>query len=278
VRDGPPGGEGWVDSHGHVHDPAFREDREAVLERAWAAGVAWVLDPAVDLATARQVTDEARRHPGRVWAAVGVHPHEAAHLKAGWRTELQALAREPQVVAIGEVGLDHYRVLSPPEVQEQVLEEQLDLAGEEDLPVILHVRQAYGRILEFLERRPGLRGVVHAFWGDGPTAEAFLARGFYLGLGGALTFRREAGLRQVATALPPHRVLLETDAPYLTPEPLRGRRNEPALVARVGQVLAELWGWEEATVRRVTAENARRLFLGPRSGTAGDQASTHARE
>jgi TatD DNase family protein len=260
-----PPAAGWVDSHGHLHDPAFAADRDAVAERAWAAGLSWIVDPGVDLATSHLAVAGARRWPGRVWAAAGVHPHEAAATSAEDLAALEALLDDPSVVAMGEIGLDAHRVLSPPEIQERILERQLGMAAARHLPVILHVRQTYARVLAMLGLSPRVTGVVHAFWGGPDVADAFLSRGFALGIGGPLTWRREADLRALVAAMPRDRLLLETDAPYLTPEPMRGRRNEPALVVHVGRRVAELWGQSVDEVRQTTAENARRLFFGRRS-------------
>jgi TatD DNase family protein len=249
-----------VDSHGHLSDPRLAPAVEAILDRALAAGVAWVVDPGVDVESSERALAHARRFPDRVRAAVGVHPHEAAVTdEAAWR-RIESLAADPLCVAIGEVGLDAYRVLSPPAAQEAALERCLDLARRVGKPVLLHVRDAYGRALQIIDAAGPVRGVVHAFWGDRATAEAFLARGFRIGVGGAATFRREANLRATLATLPPGSILLETDAPYLAPEPVRGRTNEPAFVSYTARSVAQTRGVDLAAfVAETTAATAQLL-------------------
>lgn len=250
----------WVDTHGHLHDPAFEPDREAVIERTIEA-LTWCVDPGVDAATSASCVAEAECWSGKVWAAVGIHPNETARASSEALAAVERLCDRQETVAIGEVGLDFYRITSPPEVQERVLERELAWAADRDLPVILHVRDAYERMLDVLGPSPAVQGVVHAFWGDSAVAFAFIDRGFYLGVGGALTFRKEKELRAIIAQVPRERIVLETDAPYLTPEPFRGRRNEPALVGLVGRKLAQLWGISEFETAHITNENAKRLFL-----------------
>ncbi|MCL6595556.1 MAG: TatD family hydrolase [Firmicutes bacterium] len=252
-----------VDTHGHLSDPRLAPTAERLLARAAAVGVAYVVDPAVDAASAETALAHARRFPRAVRAAVGVHPHEAAALGPDDWARVEALAADPLCVAVGEVGLDHQRVFSPPAVQEECLERSLDLARRLDKPVLLHVRAAYRRTLEILDGAGRVRGILHAFWGDRETAEAFLVRGFLLGVGGAVTFRREEGLRQVIAALPPGSFVLETDAPYLAPEPVRGRTNEPALVAYTARRVAAVRGVEVAELVRETTAAAARLLGWP---------------
>lgn len=243
-----------VDTHGHLSDPRLAPRAARLVTRARAAGVAFVLDPGVDVESSERALAHARLFGEAVRAAVGIHPHEAARATAADWQRLESLARDPLCVAIGEVGLDDYRVLSPPEAQEEALERALDLAGRVGKPVLLHVRDAFPRLFAVLDRSAPVRGVVHAFWGDRATAEACLERGLLIGVGGAVTFRREQGLRETLAALPAGSLVLETDAPYLAPEPLRGRPNEPAFVALTARRLAEIRGMD---VRTLVAETTR---------------------
>lgn len=247
----------WVDTHAHLDDPAFDPDRDAVLARARAAGVEVVL-VSTSLASAAKVVALAREHG--LACAVGVHPQHALRAPEGFEGTLAGLLEAPEVVAVGEIGLDFYRDYAPRTVQERVLRSQLELARAHGRPVVLHHRGATAEVLAAVRAYPGLRGVFHCFTGSREEAEAIFELGFELGLGGALTFKKNEGLRRVVSELPLERLVLETDCPYLAPEPRRGRRNEPAFLPHVGRVLAALFGLalEEVAVR--TTANARALF------------------
>ncbi|MER3397355.1 MAG: hydrolase TatD [Chloroflexota bacterium] len=267
-----------ADTHLHLFDPQFREDLGAVLARARQAGVNVFVSAALDLDTARENLEIAATEPG-VFAAVGFHPGSAGRLDAGALAALADLAGRPKVVAIGEVGLDFYRMYFPPEVQEQAFIAQLELAVEVDLPVVVHTREAWPRMLELLraQRRrlgPRLRGVFHAFSGDLAAAEEAGTLGFYFGVGGAITYPKNDRLREVVARLPRDRVVVETDAPYLPPQPWRGRRNEPAYLVEVVRVLAGLWSAPVEAVIAQTTANACQLFalkwVAVGSGLPGD--------
>ena len=257
---------GFVDTHCHLDDDRFADDREQVLERAAAAGVTGVLIPATELASARAAVGLAARYPG-IGVAVGIHPLwcEQAGDPDRVMPELRALTGDPAVVAIGEIGLDYYRGPAP-ELQERWLDAQLDLAAATGLPVILHNREATGNLLERLRAwgqradLPQPPGVLHAFSAGRAAADFALAAGFYLGIGGMLTFRRADEVRAVAAAAPADRLVLETDAPYLAPEPLRGRRNEPALLRHVAERLAAVRATDTEQIALQTTGNAARLF------------------
>ena len=257
---------GFVDTHCHLDDDRFADDRDEVVARAGDAGVTGVLIPATGLASARAALALAARHPG-IGVAVGVHPLWCAEAgnPDGAIAELQALTDNPSVVAIGEIGLDFLRGPDPA-LQERWLDAQLDLAAAAGLPVILHNRESTGKLLERLrawgERAalPRPPGVLHAFSAGRAAADFALAAGFYLGIGGMLTFRRADEVRAVAAAAPANRLVLETDAPYLAPEPLRGRRNEPALVRHVAARLATVRATGIDQIAVQTTANAARLF------------------
>jgi TatD DNase family protein len=253
-----------VDTHLHLFEPQFRGDLASVLGRARQAGVAGFISASVDLETALENARIADAEPG-VFAAAGFHPSAAGRLDAETLGALAGLAGGPKVVAIGEIGLDFYRLDFPPEVQERAFVAQLELAVEVGLPVVIHTREAWPRMLEILQtqrRRLGrrLRGVLHAFSGSLAVAEEAAALGFYFGIGGPLTYPRNEGLRNVVAALPRDRVVVETDAPYLPPQPWRGRRNEPAFLVEVVKTLARVWDEPVEAVARRTTDNARDLF------------------
>lgn len=249
-----------VDTHCHLDFEQFDPDREAVLERARAAGVARIVIPGVDLAAGRRAVALAERYP-EVYAAVGVHPNDAQELTAAALAELKALAKHPKVVGIGEIGIDLYwRKLSLTD-QQAAFRAQLRLADEVGKPVIIHDRDAHAEVLaELRALRPAAGGVMHAFSGGPDMAEAALALGYYLGVDGPVTYKKNDALRAVFAQAPLERILIETDAPYLTPQPRRGRRNEPAYVAWVAEKVAEIRGISVEVAAAVTTRNAASLF------------------
>ncbi|MCL6454536.1 MAG: TatD family hydrolase [Alicyclobacillus sp.] len=255
-----------IDTHCHLADPAFAEDVDAVLERAAAAGVDQFVVPAVDLPTSEKVLRLAERYP-QVYAAVGVHPESLADLPAGWLDEVRAYARHDKVVAIGEIGLDYYWDVAPRPVQQEVFAAQMALAAEMDLPVIVHNRDATADTVARVESAPAeLRGVMHCFMDTLETANRCIARGFYISFGGPVTFRNARAVQETAAGVDDRWLLVETDAPYLSPHPFRGKRNEPARVRLVAERLAELRGTSLDDVARATTENAHRLFPRLRAG------------
>ncbi len=260
-----------VDTHAHVDARQFASDREAVIAAALEAGVGMLVDAGCDLPSSRAAVELAVQHPGHVFAAVGIHPHDASSYTDEALAELRALAGQPGVVAIGETGLDYYRMLSPREQQLRSLEQQLALARALDLPIILHNRDSHADLMAMLrEHAEGLRGVFHCFSGDRQMAEECLAfAGFYLSFAGPLTYRANTALAEVAANAPLERVLVETDCPYLTPHPFRGRRNEPKHVALVAAKLAELRGLPLEAIAQITTRNARALFGLAGAGAAG---------
>lgn len=259
-----------VDTHCHLDFEAFADDREEVIAAAQAAGVTAMLNPSVDLQNSAAVAALAASYPG-VYAAVGVHPNDSLGWAAESATQLRALAALPKVVAIGEIGLDYYWDKAPKATQHTVLEAQLTLAAELQLPVIIHNREANQDVLTtLLAWQAGLQasaspladrpGVLHSFSGDRHMAEQALAAGFYIGLTGPLTFKKAEALQALAAELPLDRLLVETDSPFLTPHPLRGQRNQPAQVRLVAEKLAELRGMPYEEVAQATTANAYRLF------------------
>lgn len=250
-----------VDSHAHIDTSRFDADREAVLQAAMNGGVTRIVDPGCDLASSRAALALAQAHPGVVFAGIGVHPHDAITYNDEVEQELRAMVHEPQVVAIGEFGLDYFRMLSPREVQRAVFVRHLHLAREYNLPCIIHVRDSHDDVIELLRTHgQQLRGVFHCFSGNVAQAEECLSfPGFMLSFAGPLT-REGNALPDVARMVPQDRMLVETDSPYLVPKPLKARRNEPLFVIHTAKKLAELRGMTLAELAHITAANAARLF------------------
>ena len=249
-----------IDSHAHLDDARFDADREQVLARARAGGVELVINIGADLESSRQSVALAEGHPF-IYAAVGIHPHDALSLDDAALATLRDMAQHPRVAAIGEIGLDYYRDLSPRAAQQAAFERQLDLAAELGRPVVVHDRDADEDLVAILNRWAGrLRGVLHCFSGDAALAARVVDWGWYIGVDGPVTFQNARQLPDVVRGVPLSRLLLETDSPYLTPHPYRGRRNEPAYLVWVAEAVAKLKGVSLAEVERVTSQNARDLF------------------
>jgi TatD DNase family protein len=247
-----------IDSHAHVHFPHFDADRDAVIERARQAGLVAIVDIGTDLASSRAALALAEQHDF-IYATVGVHPHDAKTVDQKVLDELRSLARHPKVVAIGEIGLDYYRDLSPRPIQRRAFADQLALATELELPVVIHSRDAHDDVLATLRDWDGV-GVMHTYAAGPERLDDVLAMGFYIGLSGPVTFSNARRLREVAEMVPLDRLLVETDCPYLTPEPHRGKRNEPAYVRYVVEAVARARGVSTENTANATTENTRRLF------------------
>jgi TatD DNase family protein len=249
-----------IDTHAHLDGADFAQDLDAVLARAAAAGVATMVSCGQDEASSRMTLALAAAHP-EIEPAVGVHPHEAQ--SAGDLAWLDVLLDDPAVVAAGEMGLDYHYDFSPRHVQREVLESQLDRAAIRGLPVILHCREAEDDLAVILRERfaRGRLGVVHCFTGSYEWGAHLIEEfGLFLGLGGALTFKKATELHDAAARLPLDHLVLETDCPFMTPAPHRGKRNEPAYMALTCARLAELRGAAPEAVAAATTANAHRLF------------------
>lgn len=256
-----------IDTHCHLNFDAFDEDRDAVIVRATENGIDRILIPATDLQTSDEAITLAKTYSG-IWAAIGIHPNSSADFGATAIEALREKASEPKVVAIGEIGLDYHWDTSPKERQWRAFEAQLELARLLELPVIIHNREATEDILAILEawaktlpnslrQRPG---VLHSFSASPEAAERAIAAGFYLGFTGPITFKNADELRHIAAQVPIDRILIETDSPYLTPTPHRGKRNEPAYVRLVAERLATLRLLSLEEIARQTTRNAEVLF------------------
>ena len=253
----------YIDTHAHLDDPAFDEDREALLERIFSSGVDAVIDPGCDLASSRKAADLAGSHE-RIWFAAGIHPEELNDFTEEKLEEIFRLTEDPKCLAIGEIGLDYYWDQSRKEEQKQLFHAQLSFARERDLPVIVHDREAHGDALEIVRQYPGLRGVFHCFSGSQEMAEELLKLGWYLGFDGPITYKNAKKTPQVVAACPAERILLETDSPYLAPVPRRGKRNDPGNLVYICEKAAELRGEAPEALVEQTTRNALALFRGLR--------------
>lgn len=254
-----------VDTHAHLHDPAFDADRAAVLARARAAGVTAFLTIGTDVATSEAAIGLAATEPD-VYAAVGIHPHDARTADATALDRIAALATARKVVAVGEIGLDHYRDHSPRDAQRATLVAHLQLARRLGKPVLLHCREAHSELLDVChaEGVTAVGGILHCFSGDLAVARRGLDLGLLISIAGPVTYPSARRLAEVVRLLPLDRVVVETDCPYLPPQPWRGQRNEPAYLPVTAARVAELLGVPPAQVAAETTRNAARLLgLGP---------------
>ncbi len=266
-----------IDSHCHLADAKLRDDLEPVMQRAAAAGVDWIVSVGAigSIETDRMTVAIAERHPG-VFAAIGVHPHDARDCDSDRIAQLRDLAQSKKVVAIGETGLDFYYMHSPVEAQRRALRAQLELAAALDLPVVLHIRDRETSGARDSSPMPGVwdilfetmrevgipraGGVAHSFTGDRAVATELLALGFYISFSGIVTFKNAAVMRDAADAIPEDRILIETDAPYLAPEPYRGKRNEPSYLPLTLEAVAKARAAAPEHLAAQILANTRRLF------------------
>ena len=248
------------DTHAHYDDSRFDGDRDAVLAALPEAGVELVLDPGCDLPSSRAAAALAERY-SHVYAAAGIHPENCAGFQDADLAALRQLLAQPKVAAIGEIGLDYYWEENPPrDFQQMVFRKQLALAEELDLPVIVHDREAHGDSLSIIREFPAVTGVFHCFSGSPEMAEELLKRGWYLGFDGPITYKNARRAPEVADITPLERMVVETDAPYLSPVPVRGRRNDSRYLPHVIAKLAEWKGVTPEEMTRITCENGKRLF------------------
>ncbi|MCS7223155.1 MAG: TatD family hydrolase [Armatimonadetes bacterium] len=272
-----------VDSHCHLNHPVFSNDLPQVVAHAREAGIAAIVNVGYDLLSSQTAIQQAATYSVDgfiVVATIGLHPHHADQWDHDLARKLRALARDANVVAVGECGLDFYRSPVSPAVQEKAFQGQLEVAALFNLPVVLHIRDAYQEVLRILDQfgHQSLCGVAHCFTGTEEDAWGFLEKGFFIGLTGIVTHPKKSDLvRQVAAKLPMERLLVETDAPYIAPHPYRGKRNEPANLSLIVQEVARVRSLPTHQVARLTAENAQRLFnlLKKRNGQEGLSLPSH---
>jgi TatD DNase family protein len=261
----------YTDTHCHIDFEDFDKDREKVLQRAWKNGIAWILNPGIDIQTNQAAIDLAQSHPQKLWAAVGIHPNHGTNWTPMILSTLKEQAKQTGVVAIGEIGLDYYRQHTPFDQQQILFNEQLDIAAEMNLPVIIHNRQSTADLISILTKwhrklvsighplanRPG---VLHSYSGDYETAMTVIDMNFFIGISGPVTFKNAPDQKTIVSRLPIERILLETDAPFLTPDPHRGRRNEPSYIPLIAEEIARLKNKTPKEIAEITYANANYLF------------------
>lgn len=249
-----------IDTHAHIQLDRYDKDRDAVLARAKKAGVERIIAVGIDLETSHAAIDLAAKNSA-VYATVGLHPHDSEKLSDKLLSDFRELAQKPKVVALGEMGLDFYRDLSPRKKQRQAFEKQIELAKELGLPVVVHDRDAHEDILRILRRHAGkIDCVMHCFSGDWRMAQECVDMGFQISIPGPVTYPNAKKLREVVRKIPLERLFVETDCPWLTPQFRRGKRNEPAYVRAVVEKVANLKNTSSEKVAMTTTENARRFF------------------
>jgi len=251
----------FIDSHAHLDDERFDDDREELINSLQENGIEAVLNPGADLKTSRAAVALANKYPF-IYAAVGCHPHDSKFMNDDTMNIFRELAKNKKVLGIGEIGLDYYYDNSDRETQKIWFREQIRLAKELDLPYIVHDRDAHEDIIRIMkeEHHTGTRGILHCYSGSVEMTREFMKLGFYISLGGPVTFKKAKTPKMVAKEVPMERLLIETDSPYLAPEPFRGKRNEPKFVKYVAEEIA---GIREVTVSEIaekTKENFKRLF------------------
>ncbi len=249
----------FFDSHAHYNDSRFQEDQKALLDSMRDYSIGLIMNVGCDLTSSLQSIALAERYDF-IYAAIGSHPDDAGHVDDGLIAMYRNLASGPKVMAIGEIGLDYHYEDVPREQQKRAFAMQMELARELKLPVIVHEREAHGDALEIVNRYPEVRGVFHCFSGSVELAKELVKRGWYLGFTGVVTFKNARKAVEVAQWAPLDRLLIETDCPYMAPEPYRGRRCDSTMVPKTAEKIARLRGLSLETVAKATRENAMRLF------------------
>lgn len=249
------------DTHAHYDDDAFDEDRDTLLGEIFSSGICCITDVGASMESSKRAVELSKKWPG-IYAAVGVHPDSTADMKQEDLKELRRLAEEPKVVAIGEIGLDYYWDNSPREIQKKWFLRQLELARDLDLPVIIHSREAAKDTMDIMKEavQKGNKGVIHCYSYSAQMAKEYVSMGFFIGIGGVLTFKNARVIKEAVKEIPLSSIVLETDSPYLAPTPHRGKRNNSMYLTEVVKQLAELKEVPEETVIQMTLANARKLY------------------
>ena len=253
-----------IDSHAHYDNERFDADRDAVIRRSFESGVTHIINPGCDIGSSLAAVALAEVHPG-LFAAVGFHPHDASKFEEADFERLKALCAHPKVVAVGEIGLDYHYDFSPRALQREVLKRHIALARLVRKPVILHDRESHRDVMDIVrsEKAWEIGGVFHCWSGSREMADEAVAMGFHIGIGGSVTFRNAKQLLEVAAHVPDERLLVETDCPYMAPEPYRGERNWSGLMGHILERLAMIRGTTIEALDRITTDNAVRLFRLP---------------
>ncbi|NLJ72114.1 MAG: TatD family hydrolase [Syntrophomonadaceae bacterium] len=251
----------YIDSHAHIQDSKFKNDLADILKRAKEADVEKIICVGYDYNSSYEAVNLAKKYE-EVYAVIGIHPHDAKSYTEEIAAKLFDLAKEPKVVAIGEMGLDFYRDLSPRDVQADVFRAQIKLAQELYKPIVIHDRDAHNEVLKIVkEEKAGKNeGVMHCYSGHVPLAIEFMKLGFYISIAGPITYKNARKTQEVAAKIPLDKMLIETDCPYLTPEPYRGKRNEPSYVVEVAKKIGELRGKTADEIGYMTSLNTKKLF------------------
>jgi TatD DNase family protein len=249
----------YIDTHAHLDFPQFKEDVEAVVQRAIDSGVGRIINIGTTVESSREVVSLAKRFDC-CYATIGIHPHDAKDVNGASYEELEKLGQQEKVVAVGEIGLDFYRNLSPKETQVEVFERLLDLAQSLKLPVVIHARDATSECLEILGKRTGLRGVMHCFSSSPANAVRTVEMGLFISCCGQITYPNAQKLREKFSQISPEKFMLETDAPFLTPQQYRGQRNEPSYIPLIAEAYAEVFGIPLEELEQITTRNAQELF------------------
>ncbi|NLJ41454.1 MAG: TatD family hydrolase [Clostridiales bacterium] len=251
----------FIDTHAHMDDKVFDQDREELILGLPSRGVSRVICPGIDIDTTQKCVSLSKEYD-IIYAGIGIHPHEAGKVKANYLDDLREMAKTEKVVAVGEIGLDYYYDFCPKDVQKKVFIEQIELAAELGLPIIVHNREAHKDVMDTLREKKDLikGGVMHSYSGSWETAKIAMNLGFYISLGGPVTFKNARRPVEIAEKMPLDRLLIETDSPCLTPHPHRGKRNDPGFVALVAERIAELKKMDAQEIGRITSENASKLF------------------
>ena len=248
-----------IETHAHYDDPRYDGDRDSLLPALHEWGVEAIVNVGADMASSRAAAALAARY-NFLYAAAGIHPHEAKGMTGADLDELAELSRRPKVIALGEMGLDFHYDLSPRDVQKECFQTQLELAEKLGLPVIIHSREANGETMAMLRASSVRRGVIHCFSGTAELALAYAEMGFFIGIGGVITFDKSGRLERAVQALPLERVLLETDCPYLSPAPHRGRRNDSSMLTFIAEKIASAKDQPVSKIYEITRENAKNCF------------------
>lgn len=251
------------DTHAHMDDRAFDSDREALLDSFPAQGIELLMNPGCSLESSRNAAALAEKY-AYVYAAVGSHPDAAGEVNEEVLDAYRMLCKQnPKIRAIGEIGLDYHYEDIPREIQQQAFRMQMALAAELELPVIIHDREAHGDSMNIIDEFPAVTGVFHCYSGSPEMAEQLIRRGWYIGFTGVLTFKNARRAVEVASRIPLEHIVLETDCPYMAPEPFRGKRNHPGYIYRMAEQLAAIRGMEPEEIQRITLENGKRLYRIP---------------